>query len=96
MKLEGRLTQVSMPSLTGMMLRLLIDELRLLEKERRTSGISGHMELNRIEFLILSLAVQDPTAAVWTKEILDQIVKSREIEGDGSFVDILLSSLPKS
>lgn len=33
MKLEGRLAQVSVPSLTTMMLRLLFDELRLLEKD---------------------------------------------------------------
>lgn len=42
--------QVLMPSLTRMVLRLLFDESRLLEKERRTSGISGHVELHRREF----------------------------------------------
>lgn len=36
--------------LTRMVLRLLFDELILLEKEGRTSGISGHMELHRREF----------------------------------------------
>lgn len=59
--------QVSMPRLTRMVLRLLFDESRLLEKKRAAQK----------SFLILPLTVPDPAAALWTREILDQMVKSR-------------------
>lgn len=49
MKLEDRPEQVSMSNWALMMLRLLFDELKLLEKER-TSGESSHLALHRREF----------------------------------------------